>query len=265
MAPSPIKSLPNYDMIRRMHQVRIKQFNDFFIEVHLTVTGLSELQQKISKMESSQTYPVPNMRGGRKNVRRKTVDVLNYLDKRISYSEYAQSLVFIIAIAEDYLSDIILAVLMAYPKKVLISAKGNEGDRTVSLREIIEKADVDRLIFEQAQSRLNEIMYASPAQYSSYFENVTGFTLGEPLPEYIEMKATRDLLIHNDGYINEIYIAKAGKLARGKLHEQITVDVDYFDRSVRLLKNISSNIYRGLLDKYGESSQFAEAVSKYLV
>lgn len=265
MATSKVKNLPNYDLIRGFQMRRVKQINDFFIEVQLTINGLIALQEKLAHGDQKLTYTVPGMKGGQKTVPRKTSDILNYIDRRVSYSQYAQSLVFVVAIAEDYIGDIIFAILMAYPKKILVSAKGNEGELSVDLKTLIDKGDLEAILVDRAKSRLNEVMYASPTQYAVYFEKITGFSLGDNLSAYVELKATRDLLIHNDGIINEIYLEKVGGLARGAAGTRIIVDTDYFEKSVRLLKNISSAIYRGLLDKYGASAQFANSVGRYIV
>ncbi|MGV3652408.1 MAG: hypothetical protein ACO1OK_13370 [Devosia sp.] len=265
MATNKLKNLPNYDLIRGFQMRRVKQINDFFIEVQLTIDGLIALQEKLAQGNQKQTYTVPGINGGKRKVPRKTSDILNYIDRRVSYSQYAQSLVFVVAIAEDYIGDIIFSILMAYPKKILVSAKGNEGERSVDLKTLIDEGDLEAILIYQATSRLNEVMYASPAQYAVYFQKITGFSLGDHLSAYVELKATRDLLIHNDGIINEIYLEKVGDRARGVVGDRIIVDADYFEQSVRLLKKISSTIYRGLLDKYGVSAQFAESVGRYIV
>jgi hypothetical protein len=262
---SKVKELLNYGLIRGFQQRRVKQLNDFYIEVSLTIESLTALRNELSQATEKKKYVVPKMRGGQRTVSRKPEDVLLHLNQRVTYSEYAQSLVFVVAIAEDYITDIILAILMAYPRKILISAKGNDGARAVDLKAIIEKGDVEAILREEAMSRLNEVMYASPAQYAAYFEKVTGFGLGSHLGEYIELKATRDLLVHNDGTINDIYLGKAGASARGSAGQKIAVDTAYFEHSVRTLKNISSTIYRGLLDKYGDSAEFSQSVRKHLI
>lgn len=76
------------------------------------------------------------------------------------------------------------------------------------------------------------------------------------------MKATRDLLVHNDGVINAIYLEKAGELARGQNGEVVPISSEYFESSVRDMKNMSSIIYRGLLNKYGSSPEFSQSMTK---
>ncbi len=265
MPSSPLKQLLNYDLLRGLQRSRVNQLNSSYIEVSLTVQGLRELRTSLEKLPEKQMYRVPRMRGGKREVFRKTSEILEHIDRRISYSEYAQSIVFAVALAEGFIKDTLILVLTAYPKKILISAKGNEGNPSIAFKDIIEVADVERLIVHQAVLRLNEVTYASPEQYAIYFESVTGFSLGDHLPKYIEIKATRDLLVHNDGIINPVYLEKAGELARGKLDDRININTAYFEETVRTLKHINSAIYRGMLDKYGESKPFADAVTRHAV
>lgn len=262
MAKIKTKDLPNYDLIRRLHMARIKQINDFFIEVELTIDSLKSFQKDMLSRDSKFGYSVPKMDGGVRTVERKTSEVLNYIDHRIAYSQYAQSLVFIVARVEDYITDVLLAVLTAFPKKILISIKGNEASKNVDLKMIIEKNDIDALIYDQAKMRINEALYSSPRQYADYFTKVCGFDLGSHLQSYIEMKATRDMLVHNDGVVNAIYLEKAGALARSKNGEIVPINAEYFESSVRNMKNMSSTIYRGLLNKYGDSTEFSQSMAK---
>lgn len=262
MAKKKIKELSNYDLIRGIHMGRIKQLNDFFIESQLTIDALLLLRDGLLSKGSRGKYSVPKMDGGSRVVERKTSDVLISIDHRVSYSHYAQSLVFAIAKAEDYISSVLLSILLAFPRKILISAKGNESGRSVELKSIIEKGDLESVLFEEARIRLADIMYASPAQYISYFQKIAGFELGNHTQAYIEMKATRDLLVHNEGIINELYISKSGNLARGKIGEPVPVDDAYFEGCVSVLKSMTSTIYRGLIEKYGDSETFSKSARK---
>lgn len=139
------------------------------------------------------------------------------------------------------------------------SVKGNDGAPNISLKDLISINDIDQVISNEIDIRLTDVAHASPAQYAIYFEKVAGFGLGPYLDTYIELKATRDILVHNDGVINAVYTRKAGNNSRGSEKTKIVIDAEYFEGSIRTLKNITSAIYRGLLKKYGESQSFANA------
>jgi len=60
--------------------------------------------------------------------------------------------------------------------------------------------------------------------------------------EWIEMKATRDLIAHNSGIISDVYIKKAGKLARGHSGEKIKIDKAYFENAIAKSKSLVGKI-----------------------
>ena len=264
MSTKSIKNLRNYRILRQMQARRIKKLNDFYIEVLLTVNSLKEMKNSISQRSAKNKYLVPKLRGGVREVPRKTSEIIERLDERIDYSEFSQSIIFSIAMSENFILETLRFALISYPEKILISCKGNEGERSIDLKNIISKNDIGEIISEQAMARLNQAMYSSPKQFEEYFKKVTGFGLGESFESYIELKATRDLLVHNDGYINEIYLQKAGDSARGALGERISIDSTYFEEAIRHLKKLSSVIYRGQLDKFGESQPYADVLEAHI-
>jgi hypothetical protein len=70
---------------------------------------------------------VPSMKGKDIIISRKYEDIINVIKARIEYKEFVQSLIFAITLTESYIAEILLIILIAYPKKILISHKGNES------------------------------------------------------------------------------------------------------------------------------------------
>lgn len=262
MAKKAIKDLANYDLIRKMHQKQIKIVNDEFIEVSLTVDALLAFQSGLVGSKPSSEYMVPQMKSGHRRVRRRISDVLNTLDRRIGYKEYSHSIVFLVANIESYISGILKICLISYPKKIKISAKGNEASRHISLESILDSSDLDEVIESEVNRRVQDVLYCAPTQYLSYFKGVTGFDLGNHADEYIEIKATRDILIHSSGVANDLYVSKSNGKARAASGEVLNIDKEYFESSVRCLKNVTSSIYRGMIEKYGESERVGVVLSK---
>lgn len=96
------------------------------------------------------------------------------------------------------------------------------------------------------RDKLLQLMYASPADYFGYLKNALGIELIKDLMEdYIEIKATRDLLTHSQGYLNEIYVQKSGSKARvTDLQQRIPLPSDYFKLSIGIMKRLVGDIYR---------------------
>ncbi len=95
------------------------------------------------------------------------------------------------------------------------------------------------------ERHLTSVMYGKPDAYLRYASELCGIDISDVVfQDYIEIKATRDLLVHNDSEINSVYIEKVGTKARGKLGDPINVDVDYFAHCVGVFTRISGIIER---------------------
>ena len=95
------------------------------------------------------------------------------------------------------------------------------------------------------------LFYARPSAQFEYLEKVTSVVLDDELKDkWIENKATRDLIVHNSGLINKLYIKKSGNSARGKEGDRIVVDKQYLEASMANMKSligkICSQIQKGL-------------------
>jgi hypothetical protein len=67
-----------------------------------------------------------------------------------------------------------------------------------------------------------------------------------------ELKATRDSLAHNDGVANEVYIRKAGALARAKAGERMTFSRPYVYDAADFLKDLVRSLTTGACAKLGK-------------
>lgn len=63
-------------------------------------------------------------------------------------------------------------------------------------------------------------------------------------------KATRDLVVHNGGIVNELYLQKAGEKARGKRGDQLVVNKKYFYGALAKMKKVSGAIKRDVEKRY---------------
>jgi hypothetical protein len=57
-----------------------------------------------------------------------------------------------------------------------------------------------------------------------------------------EVKATRDILEHNAGVVNDVYVRKAGKKARYSVGVRIDIDDAYHLESWRLIKKVVADL-----------------------
>jgi hypothetical protein len=94
--------------------------------------------------------------------------------------------------------------------------------------------------------RLNGVGYLAPRDYLRYFNAVTGIDVSAPeFGEFVEIKATRDLLVHNSGIVNDAYLEKAAARARGSKSKAIPIDRAYYDTSIAVMKKLAGHVHSG--------------------
>jgi hypothetical protein len=138
-------------------------------------------------------------------------------------------------------------VLRTYPKKITMSIQGVEQKKAVDIDIVLNATDIDEVHYALIEQRLHSISYAKPADYLRYLKQVAHVTTSEDaFAAYIEIKATRDIIIHNGGIANAIYIEKAGAKARVALDAPLPMDARYFDQSIAIIKRIAGIIKRDI-------------------
>lgn len=95
---------------------------------------------------------------------------------------------------------------------------------------VLGAKSLDEIKLAVVNSILNELAYKTPKEYGEEFEKYVGIKLLEqPIyHRYIELKATRDIYIHNQGVANDIYTTKADRLSRVKSGQFLPVNIQYF-------------------------------------
>lgn len=157
-------------------------------------------------------------------------------------------LVQLVTIIEAMLGDIVRAVTIRYPQKI-------GSKRTVSLQIILESTSVEEIHLRATDALLNDLSYKSPLEFAESLEQLLSINLMEcpAFHRYIEVKATRDIFIHNRGIANDIYIRKAGSHARVKSGQQLPADIQYFLESYESCLQIAEWLEKQLHDKWHSS------------
>jgi len=129
----------------------------------------------------------------------------------------------LVTITETLLNDLIRLVLIEYPHKI-------SNKRKLNAEIVLEAESLEKVKLHIVDAIVNDLAYKSPTEYSESFKEIIGVNLlEEPVyHKYIELKATRDIHIHNKGIANEIYGGKAKTLARVKAGKALPVDMVYF-------------------------------------
>ncbi len=130
---------------------------------------------------------------------------------------------------------------------------------------MIEAKSLEEIKISLVNSIINELAYKSPKDFAEEFAKYIGINLLEKpaFHKYIELKATRDIYIHNQGVANEIYLSKADTLARVKSGIFLPVDIQYFLQSYECCLQITE-ILEAELNKIWPSPEYLKNKSQNL-
>lgn len=129
----------------------------------------------------------------------------------------------LVTITESLLSDVVRAVIVRYPQKL-----GTK--RTMQLQRVLEAQNLEEVHMHATDSLLNELTYKSPSDFASALDDFLSVNLLDcpAFHKYVELKATRDIHVHNRGFVNETYLKKAASHARAREKMLLPVDIHYF-------------------------------------
>lgn len=135
----------------------------------------------------------------------------------------SNAIVHLVTLIEAMANDLLRALIARYPQKL-----GN--DKKISLGVVLASASIDVIHAHAIDALLNELSYKSPKEYAEAVEKLMGINLLEctAFHRYVELKATRDVYIHNRGFANDIYVRKAGHHARAAAGNLLPTDLQYF-------------------------------------
>jgi hypothetical protein len=162
------------------------------------------------------------------------------------------AIIQLVTIVEAMLTDVLRAVVVRYPQKL-------GSKRMIALHSILESTSLEEVHLRACDSLLNDLSYKSPAEFAEELEKLIGIKLLEcpAYQRYIEVKASRDIFVHNSGVANAVYVRKAGAYARVRDGETIPADVQYLLESYENCLQIADWLEKELHEHW-HSSEFEE-------
>lgn len=258
-------SYPKSELAKRVYRLHlrvVRRLNDTHIFVQAAQPSISARQKELaaSTHKKDRRYYTPKV--GRKETfsRRKDHEVADILNRFMDRELYENLIVTAVSQYEAFLFDVLYEVLKEYPKKLVVRVDGTSKDRDVSLEAILDASSYREVIDNIIEERCQSFLYASPKQYMAYLAKVVHLNTDHTTyREFMEIKAARDIIVHNNGVINDTYIAKAGQCARGKLGRVLKIDEHYFDEVIAILKKLSGSASRDVAKAFpGKSKEEAE-------
>ncbi len=169
--------------------------------------------------------------------------------QRLAFHQLSvNAIVQLVTIVETMLGDVVRVVVVRFPKKL-----GNK--RNLSIQTVLESTSIEEIHLRATDALLNELSYKSPAEFAESAQQLFSVNLLEcpAFHRYVEVKATRDIFIHNGGVANDVYVRKAASHARVKAEMTLPVDIQYFLESYESCLQLSEWIEAKLNDTWHSS------------
>lgn len=137
-----------------------------------------------------------------------------------------------VAVFEDFVFGLLRLWLTAYP--------GSLSEKEIKFGLVLRAPDKDAITQAVVDRELNELKYERVSEWFVYLDRraklgVPEATLVEALAE---IKASRDILAHNNGVVNAVYLAKAGSRARYREGERLEISEGYHRLSWETIKMV---------------------------
>jgi len=256
------KEYTHYRIFREPRDRAIKTLNNTYVLTSLTEKSLRAEQRtlSLSKKQAEQEYEVPSSNGEATVLSRDSAEIFRLLENAYVSGIHEQAIIAAVALTEDYLQTTLKTVLRWFPQKLRQNAVGENVVRTIGIDMILEAKSKKQLLSRLINKQMQGIFYGAPTRYFEYIEAVLNIKLPTDLKnQFVEIKATRDVIVHNSGKANETYLEKAGKLARAANREKLPVTAEYFSSTIAGLKKLVIVLYKQVLDKYGNVEVPTEA------
>ncbi|MBY5456117.1 hypothetical protein HFO89_07070 [Rhizobium leguminosarum] len=222
--------------------------NDAWIFTELLRPDLKERAQKLrtSKSKVKRPYLVPK-RDGTVISQRRDEDIGLIFNAQHERGVFETNIVSLVSRTEAFIQDCLAIVATAYPKKLSVLA--DKGGIPLDL--FLEHEEREDVIRRFVAMKCEGLMFGKPSEYLEKAAKVLTIELDADLVKaFIEIKASRDIIIHNSGRINKLYIEKVGDQRRGEDGEELVIDRDYFRHIIVTLKKLSGEIQSKTEQKY---------------
>ena len=226
--------------IYRKHIALYRYINNAWIFTDLIEPYLQERAKHLraSKSNTKRGYKAPKKSGWTVS-KRLDRDIGQLFQAQFERGMFETNIVSMVSRTEAFVQDCVAIAACAYPKKLGILA--DKGGVPIDL--VLESEDRNDLIRRFVSLKCEGLMFANPRDYVAKACKVLAIEIDpDTISAYIEIKASRDVIVHGNGIANNIYLEKSGDAARANLGEELLIDRNYFKSIVVSLKRLSGEI-----------------------
>ena len=109
-------------------------------------------------------------------------------------------LIYLVAVFEGYLSDIVREILLTHPEAL-------KSNRQLTVEEVLAQGGKKQMLNYLVEKEIDDLLYKSFPDVSKYFNEKFKINLNDseiPAENVVEIQATRNIHIHNKGVVNEV-------------------------------------------------------------
>ena len=148
---------------------------------------------------------------------------------------------------EDFVFELLRCWLAAYPASL--------SRKQVEMGAVLKALDKSAIVLTVVDRELNELKYERLADWFEYLERLTklGCPTADEIENLAEIKASRDILVHNNGMANATYVSKAGSRARYKDGEKLEISEQYHRASWETICKVVRDVSAAAIGKVRSS------------
>lgn len=130
--------------------------------------------------------------------------------------------------------------VLSFLREYYIEHPASLNRKEVTLEFLRSHQSVDDVVRAIIERHLRDLAYGQLRDWFDAVERIAN--LGTPPRDEIEqvqeLKATRDVIVHNKGMANHVYVERAGRLSRYSPGDHVQVPEAYLTRGYQLLRQI---------------------------
>jgi hypothetical protein len=236
--------------VYRRHIALYRFINDSFIFPTLIRKHLGELADDFGRRnpKAKKKFKVPKKDGAVLSARRNS-ELKKLLLFQKDCGLYQSLIVSIVSRVEAFLIECLKIVITQYPEKLSLLVDDKSG---VPLEVFSSLATKEDILTEMIRWKSESLTFLPPAKYIEKLQNILSIRLNDStVADFIEIKASRDIIVHGTGVINSTYATKAGDHKRGDVGDALPVDLSYFVKVIGTCKLVSGNVAREVEAQFG--------------
>jgi len=165
--------------------------------------------------------------------------IKSYVKDNLASSTYQQ----FVSLFEDFLFGLMRLWLQAYPHSL--------AKKQLPVSAVLEATDLESLKLVAVNREVNELNYRKLREWFAYLDGLA--KLGCPSLDVIdrlaEIKAARDVHVHNRGIANTVYVEKSGALRRCQVGERLPLPEAYHYESWELIRKVVADVSSSAISK----------------